>query len=58
LSEVEREWQRESLGDEPWLTALRNLAPWLVLLMAVLIVPVTLVVATLRSRPAQNKQHG
>jgi hypothetical protein len=53
LSEVEREWQRESLGDDPWFTALRNLAPWLVLLVAVLVVPVTLVLVTLRSNPGK-----
>ena len=55
LSQVEREWQREALGDDPWITALKNLAPWLVLLVAVLFVPVALVIATLRSRPAPNK---
>ena len=55
LSQVEREWQREALGDDPWITALKDLAPWLVLLVAVLFVPVALVFATLRSRPAPNK---
>ncbi len=52
MNQVEREWRRETLGEDPWSTALSNLAPWLVLLGAVLAVPVVLIFVTLRSKPA------
>jgi hypothetical protein len=51
ISQLERDWRRETLGEDPWLTALTNLAPWLLLLLAILAVPIVLVIVTLRSKP-------
>jgi len=51
MDQLEREWRRETLGEDPWLTALTNLAPWLLLLFAILAVPIILVIVTLRGKP-------
>ena len=50
LTQLERSWQREVLGLEVILAALESLLPWLILLAVVLIAPVILTVANLRSR--------
>jgi hypothetical protein len=56
MGQLERDWRRESLGEDPWLTALINLAPWLLLLGAILAVPVVLIIITLRSKPPVRQQ--
>lgn len=57
MSQLERDWRREILGEDPWLTALINLAPWLLLLGAILTVPFVLVIVTLRSKPPARPQN-
>lgn len=47
LTELERQWQREALGTEAWLSAFENLLPWLVILLLVLAVPLGLTIASL-----------
>jgi hypothetical protein len=56
LSQLERDWRRETLGEDPWQTALTNLAPWLLLLAAILVLPIVLVIVTLRGK-APAKAH-
>ena len=55
LTQLELRWRRETFGQNPWFTALTNLAPWLVLMAAVLVVPVIIVAGSLR-RKATSQQ--
>lgn len=54
LSQLERRWQREVLGQEVLLVAFESLLPWLVLLSVVLIAPLILTIANLRSRKQEK----
>ncbi len=56
LTQLERSWQREVLGQEVILAALESLLPWLILLAVVLVAPVILTVANLRSRKHQKEK--
>ncbi len=58
LNQLELEWRRETFGEDPWLSSLSNLAPWIGLLAAVLFVPLLLIFGSLRRKPAQQKTVG
>lgn len=49
LSELEKEWRREVLGEEVFLKVMEALLPWLALLAATLAVPLILTVHNLKS---------
>ncbi len=48
LNQLELQWRRETFGEDPWYSTLTNLAPWLLLLAAVLAVPVIIVIGNIR----------
>lgn len=50
LSKLESEWRSSALGENALLTSLQNIAPYLVLLCLVLIIPLVGVVGTIRKR--------
>ncbi|NJN44058.1 MAG: hypothetical protein HC806_04560 [Anaerolineae bacterium] len=51
LTQLEREWREGPLAENLALTALREVAPWLVLLGAILLGPIIIVVGSWRMRP-------
>jgi len=55
LNQLELEWRRENFGEDPWQTGLSNLAPWLALFAAILLVPVLIVAGSLRRKPVQQE---
>ena len=48
LNQLELQWRRDTFGEDPWYSALTNLAPWLLLLAAVLAVPIIIVIGNIR----------
>ncbi len=51
LSQLERNWRGEAFGENPILSVLIKLSPWLVLLLITLTVPMGLMLASARKRP-------
>jgi hypothetical protein len=64
LPHLEKDWRRVSFGENPLLSALKRLTPWLVLLLVILAVPVGLVLVTLvrksggSERPVKVDRYG
>ncbi|MEW5871324.1 MAG: peptidase MA family metallohydrolase [Chloroflexota bacterium] len=52
LRQLERQWQRDALSENVLASALLNLLPWLVLLIAILLGPLLLSLQRRHSRPA------
>ena len=50
LSRLESEWRSSALGENALLTSLQNIAPYLVLLCLVLVIPLVGMISTLRKR--------
>ena len=50
LTQLEREWRRDALAENVALSALNNLLPWIVLLVAALAVQIGLLIYRLRAR--------
>jgi hypothetical protein len=51
LGQLERDWRREALGENPLIAVLTQLAPWLALLVLTLAVPLGLILTGARKRP-------
>ena len=56
LAGLEAQWRSSVLGENPALSALRNISPYLVLLCLVLIIPLIGAVSTLRSKGDRNER--
>ena len=50
MTQLELQWRQDTFGERPWSSALTNLAPWLILLAAVLAVPIVIVIGNLRKQ--------
>ena len=50
LNQLELQWRRDTFGEDPWYSTFTNLAPWLLLLAAVLAVPIIIVLGNIRRR--------
>lgn len=48
LNQLELQWRRDTFGEDPWYSTFTNLAPWLLLLAAVLAVPIIIVIGNIR----------
>jgi len=55
LSNLEMNWRSSVLGQNAWVPALQNIAPYLVLLCLVLIIPIVGMVSTLRKKGSHNE---
>lgn len=57
LSQLDRKWRQESLGEDIYQTAFVNLMPWFVILLIILVVPMSLILIGRSNRSAvrQNK---
>jgi hypothetical protein len=58
LDQLEKDWRRETFGENALLSALANLLPWAILLVVVLAVPLFLTLASLRSRKREPVPSG
>jgi hypothetical protein len=50
MTQLELQWRRETFSESPWHNTLTNLAPWFILLAAVLAVPIAIVIGSIRKR--------
>ena len=57
LSQLDRKWRQETLGEDIYQTALINLLPWFVILLVILIVPMSLILTTRSRRPALRQKN-
>ncbi len=55
LNQLERQWRRDTFGENPWSTAAPNLAPWLVILGLALGVPITISIYNARRKPVEKR---
>lgn len=53
LGQLERAWRSETFGENPTFSALKELAPWWLLLAAILVAPLTILIAS-RKRQASD----
>jgi hypothetical protein len=56
LSELEKMWRREVLGEDVFLAALEGMLPWLALLGIVLIVPLAMTFRSLKTKRIATKE--
>lgn len=57
LSRLDRQWRRDAFGENMLSSALDNLMPWLILMLAVLLIPLLLIFST-RSRKPSSQTNG
>lgn len=55
LTQLERQWRREAFREDALLKALRNLSPWLIILVLALIVPLGLTLAGTRRKSKDGR---
>ncbi len=55
LTQLERQWRREAFREDVLLKALRNLSPWLIILVLALIVPLGLTLAGTRRKSKDGR---
>jgi hypothetical protein len=56
LIQLDAQWRQQQLGENAWQSALLRLLPWILVMLAVLIAPLLITLASFRRQPALKSQ--